>query len=232
MEVRVNVYYLLNNEGQPIKIPLFCPYHSGIEVCGVEYSFGGGPVQGTGVWEQPPRQSPPNALFKESIVLGRCSKTRSEVESIVDHLKAQFPASSYSPVTNNCNHFSNRLSTELLNKPIPSWINRAAGIGGFLGKIGCFPSLLGPNTPQSTSVAPVDPFSQPGFSLSQGSTASASVSTSTASSSGKRKPPAATPAPQKELTPQEIRELRLAALQRKTASPGGPPLEQKDPKPN
>lgn len=41
-------------------------YHSGIEIEGVEYAFGGGPGGGSGVWRQPPRALPPSFNFKNS----------------------------------------------------------------------------------------------------------------------------------------------------------------------
>ena len=50
-------------------------YHSGIEIEGVEYAFGGGPGGGSGVWRQPPRALPPgfsfkNSSYKESLDMG------------------------------------------------------------------------------------------------------------------------------------------------------------------
>ena len=41
-------------------------YHSGIEIEGVEYAFGGGPGGGSGVWRQKPRVLPRNFNFKNS----------------------------------------------------------------------------------------------------------------------------------------------------------------------
>ena len=50
-------------------------YHSGIEIEGVEYAFGGGPNIGSGIWRQAPRRagvigSFKNASYKESLYMG------------------------------------------------------------------------------------------------------------------------------------------------------------------
>ena len=48
-------------------------YHSGIEIDGAEYAFGGGTTarRATGVWSQPPRKPPfPNSQFVTSLDMG------------------------------------------------------------------------------------------------------------------------------------------------------------------
>jgi hypothetical protein len=68
--------------------------------------------------------------------------TRSEFDRIVDDLKSQFGGDSYNLMTRNCNHFAEALSTRLLNKPFPGYVNRLANLGGM---VSCLipPGMLG-----------------------------------------------------------------------------------------
>mmetsp|Transcript_21469 Transcript_21469/g.38556 ORF Transcript_21469/g.38556 Transcript_21469/m.38556 type:complete len:143 (-) Transcript_21469:276-704(-) len=53
-----------------------------------------------------------------------------EVNAAVGQLRAQFAPGSYNLVTQNCNHFTDALVRKLVNRGIPSYINRAARLGG------------------------------------------------------------------------------------------------------
>lgn len=87
------------------------------------------------------------AKFRESIELGSFQGTTRDFERILDDLKSKFPGNSYNILTQNCNHFANALVTQLLNKPIPGYVNRLANLGGMV-------SCLFP--PQLLSDAPVN----------------------------------------------------------------------------
>lgn len=50
---------------------------------------------------------------------------------IIDSLRDRFSGNSYHLIRKNCNTFTNALATAILNAPIPSWIDRMAGIGRF-----------------------------------------------------------------------------------------------------
>lgn len=110
-------------------------HHSGIEVHGDEWSFGG--MQGggdqppptmSGVYSIPPGSAGTGnaATFREAIVLGSVSKSSAEVKAIVDRLSQEFLAKDYNLSSRNCNIFSNALSLELLGVSIPGWVNRIA----------------------------------------------------------------------------------------------------------
>ena len=67
--VYVSVYILLGDSTSDAVLSSLTGgglYHSGIEIEGVEYAFGGGPGGGSGVWRQKPRTLPPNFNFKNS----------------------------------------------------------------------------------------------------------------------------------------------------------------------
>ena len=70
--VRISVYLLVGNGGSDALLSAIGAglYHSGVEIEGVEYAYGGGGGSGTGVWAQKPRIVPPGftkGSFKESL---------------------------------------------------------------------------------------------------------------------------------------------------------------------
>jgi len=73
-------------------------YHSGIEVYGREFSFGYCEGGRTGVFEIPCRCAGaimPNVVFKESVLVGYCERSRFEVEHLLRRLSASFLGDSY-----------------------------------------------------------------------------------------------------------------------------------------
>lgn len=125
-KVYCNVYDLspANDYGWGVGLGAF---HSGIEVYGVEYSFG----SGGGVFAATPRDAG-GAKFREAVLLGEVFISEREVRAVVDSLREEFPGSSYNIITRNCNTFSNELARLLLDKPVPGYINRLANMGSFM----------------------------------------------------------------------------------------------------
>ena len=74
--VKINVYNLVGGNATNAIISTVAGggiYHTGVEVDGVEYAYGGGQGKGSGVWAQQPRKLPAcfgGATFKESIPIG------------------------------------------------------------------------------------------------------------------------------------------------------------------
>ena len=88
-------------------------YHSGVEVYGVEYAYGGHPYPYSGVFEIPPRGADElgeQYKFRQSVQLGYTDFTVREVEKIVDELGKEFRGDRYHLVNKNCNHFSGNLT--------------------------------------------------------------------------------------------------------------------------
>jgi hypothetical protein len=110
-------------------------FHSGVEVDGTEYSFGGIVGGGSAVYSVPPK-SEVGVGLRDSIFLGTLHCTRDELRQVIANLKAEFEAKNYNLLRRNCNDFSNALCNALLHRPIPSFINRAARVGQ------CFSCLL------------------------------------------------------------------------------------------
>jgi deubiquitinase DESI2 len=115
----------------------------GVEISGREYTF----ASGAGVFNHEPMAVPGQAKYRESVDLGTYTGTTRDFERILDDLKADYVGSTYNILTRNCNHFANAFVMRLLSKPIPSYVNRLANLGGMF-------SCLLPS--QLLSDAPVD----------------------------------------------------------------------------
>ncbi|KAH8280643.1 hypothetical protein KR054_003330, partial [Drosophila jambulina] len=131
--VLLNVYDLCNLNDYTIAVGLGI-FHSGIQLYGVEYGYGGHELPGmTGIFEMEPcnhkGELSESFRFRESILLGYTCLTSREVERIVERLgRRQFTGRAYHLVANNCNHFSIKLADILCGRPIPGWVNRLANL--------------------------------------------------------------------------------------------------------
>lgn len=100
-------------------------FHGAIEVHGREYSFGYAPRERPGVFACQP-QSCPMHTFRESIFLGDCQLTPSQVQAILRQLKPEWMANTYNLLQKNCCTFSNEFAIELGVGPIPEWVHALA----------------------------------------------------------------------------------------------------------
>jgi len=152
-----------NNYLSVIETLGFGAHHSGIEVYGVEYAFEGGYEEGCGIYKQKPKEIPSRAqwVFKESIVLGKTSKTKAEVRHILGTMAPKWPQNSYHLLSNNCNHFTDAFAKELLNgRGIPGWVNRLAStaytLAALKGPVPTQEELMNMTVLQNPPTQPVD----------------------------------------------------------------------------
>lgn len=142
-------------------------FHSGLDVDGREYCYGGAPpdVAGemTGVHHITPR-SAPEGPYRTSIQM-ETRLTRNEIQSIIAELSNDFKARDYNVISKNCNHFTDALSRRLCGRGIPSWVNRLATLGSWFS---CFlPRGFGQPQPQNATQNPTNTSSDDASSTSQ-----------------------------------------------------------------
>ncbi|KAI1720692.1 PPPDE putative peptidase domain-containing protein [Ditylenchus destructor] len=130
--VRLNIYdmYWINDYASTVGMGVF---HSGIEVYGVEYAYGGHPFSFSGIFENTPRDA--NELgeqftFREGISLGETDFSPSDVRKLVQTLGLEYRGDKYHLIAKNCNHFTAALAKTLTGQDIPNWVNRLASISG------------------------------------------------------------------------------------------------------
>ena len=123
----------------------FGAFHSGVEIFGREFTFAKG-----GIFYTPPREVPPPAKFRESIVMGTVNMNPRDLDYLLDELRKEFKGDDYHILLRNCNHFADAFIQRLLQKDIPGYVNRLAYVGSMFS---CLmpPSLLDQNPVDSTS---------------------------------------------------------------------------------
>lgn len=99
-------------------------FHAGVEIGGVEYSFGYCEY-GTGVYACEPRQAA-GARYRTSIKMGRARCSAKMVEARLTSLAANWSGSSYSLLHRNCCHFCDTLCFALGVGRVPPWVNGLA----------------------------------------------------------------------------------------------------------
>merc|ERR1712137_813412 len=137
-------------------------YHVGIEVHGIEYTFGNyhapsshpvgeepGSNSTCGVWVHQPRKAGPQCVFKEAVEMLPTQLSSEETEEIcISFGRAEYIRSSYNRIHHNCVDFARSLCLKLDAGEIPSWCYRGAATAKLFG--------LG-SPPEETDIPPPSP---------------------------------------------------------------------------
>lgn len=102
-------------------------YHVGVEVYGLEWSFGGADL-GTGIYMVHVGESS-LGNFHSRIPLGKTRKTPEQVLDILAEFRRTWRGNEYHLLARNCAHFSVAFSTRLGFRNQPDWINAFANAG-------------------------------------------------------------------------------------------------------
>jgi len=100
-----------NSYSSPIGFGVF---HSGAEIYGCEYAYGGHNNSHSGVFEIAPRDvavlGEDSFRFRETIVIGYTDFDQDDVKQIVEQLGIKFRGDKYHLLHQNCNHFTDALT--------------------------------------------------------------------------------------------------------------------------
>eukprot|EP00731_Ephydatia_muelleri_P027946 Em0019g819a len=147
-EVKLNVYDMMWINQYTARFGVGA-FHTGVEVHGKEYAYGGHPYTFTGVFAMTPKRDSElmnqGVKFRESISMGFTSLTEEGVREVVSAMEKEYIGQYYDMLHNNCNHFSDDFCRRLNGSHIPRWVNRLAYISTWMPPIlvQCVPNWLG-----------------------------------------------------------------------------------------
>ena len=154
-EVYLNVYNLVPEKEFLTKVGLGV-YHSGLEVYGREWSFGGCCEESytdySGIFHCEPKTATPN-MFKQ-LKLGTIHMSHRDLYfNVIKPLHESWTMGTYHLIQRNCNHFAQQLAAALKVKSPPSWVNRSARIGDTMIPMRVVNYFLNGNTPPQKKTA-------------------------------------------------------------------------------
>jgi len=104
-------------------------FHVGVEVGGVEWSYGR-TFRDTrpGIVGYPPRSDPQHS-FRQAVHLGETQLSMEMVNNTISEIIEEYPGNSYDVLRHNCCHFAEDFCQRLSVSPPPAWVHRLARFG-------------------------------------------------------------------------------------------------------
>jgi hypothetical protein len=126
-------------------------FHSGVEINGVEITFGGHDLDRSGIYDHAPGS--PGGLgmvvpIRCKVPLGSTTMTRTQILDLAQSMGNQWKGRSYHLLRKNCNHFTDEFSKRLVGRGAPGWVNRMAWWGKTCECILPLDRLLGQAPPE------------------------------------------------------------------------------------
>jgi len=118
--------FLLANAMSPLKFG--GAFHAGVEVGGLEWSYGQTHSDKPGVECVKPKTHPFHH-YRQSVHLGKTQHSMDRVVSILADLVEEYPGHKYDMLRRNCCHFSDEFCQRLDVEPVPGWVHRFARVG-------------------------------------------------------------------------------------------------------
>jgi hypothetical protein len=124
-EVKLHVYHLFGNPvfrglNNTFRVLSTGMYHTGVEVNGVEYSYGCTNDASTGVYYCNPGGCASH-FHREVVSLGNTRLSEAEVTATIRRLCRVWLGREYNMLRHNCSHFSDHLCRELGVPGVPGW---------------------------------------------------------------------------------------------------------------
>jgi len=139
LPVFLNIYDVSNQEGVKVMNSVLAhwlspvkfggAFHTGVEVGGIEWSYGR-TYRDTrpGIIGMPPRSDPKHS-FRQTIPLGFTRMSLEQVNHTISELIEDYPGQEYEVFRHNCCHFADDFSHRLGTEAIPGWVHRLARLG-------------------------------------------------------------------------------------------------------
>mmetsp|Transcript_77218 Transcript_77218/g.218551 ORF Transcript_77218/g.218551 Transcript_77218/m.218551 type:complete len:377 (+) Transcript_77218:99-1229(+) len=145
MAVRLHIYdvsqeesiqklnQVLANKYSPLK--LGGVFHAGVEVNGLEWSFGFSPAEThPGVCCVQPKRHPQHH-YRQTATLLRTKLSAEDIAQIISTMVEEYPGYDYDLLRRNCCHFADDFCRRLGVGGIPGWVHRLARLGAGIDNI-------------------------------------------------------------------------------------------------
>ena len=120
--IRINVYDIsqVNQYTSYAGVGIF---HTGVEVLGTEFAYGGHQDDTSGIFATRRYEAPGQVKFRQTIEIGLTRYQINEIDLIILHLGRKYTGTKYHLLLRNCNHFADELVYKLTGKHIPNWVS-------------------------------------------------------------------------------------------------------------
>lgn len=110
-------------------------FHAGIEVGGLEWSFGSTPNESVaGVHCILPQENKQHR-YRQTLQLRPTLLAHGDISKIISELLDEYPGNSYDLLRKNCCHFANDFAKRIGAGCVPSWVHRLARVGAFVDDV-------------------------------------------------------------------------------------------------